>query len=1241
MKKRVRIYKSPTGEGQVINKTAQFLRKAQMGGTPDIESLSYPGQGQSQEISDDELASVVMGDISNSRPKEEIVVKLVNMYGKDPMEATNFVNQMYTYLEQQSEAEKEADDEEEDDEEIKSGELETAEEESVVAPEEDFYGDDTNNDAAVEIANEEEEDVDDSEFASDLIMQRGGFIAQDGFEMQNQYPVVFPGVEAYMPENAPSLPFAQYDVATGEVWDNPSVEDMEASYEQFKKGGAYKNEKRNYVNSVLKLVKKQLGGVQDNNPNDLVKKSDQADPIGSGLRNNILSAYVGTLKNQGELAVAKEKAEQEFDEMIRQELMPQTQMMNAPEQMQSLDEAQFGGLFRRRREGQPGGLFNRQPKMPRGMGYVPGMESIDVRRTGIFGRPKEYTINFGATPMTMPGMGGQGYGPGFYGYGYSGPVKTPARKIVEDQAVYVDNKEAAETTSKDEAATTPAETTTTTEAQTTSEQASTTPQESTTETKSTTSNQTIPPKKTNQTKPKEEVVETEVVDENSDYLPWRDYNNYKTKENTTKYDNEVSVKEQPKAQPVIKPVQKIDPNKQNYKTWTTPEGYTVETYNIKGTSNGRGRGPIKPGSFHGRNVDYHIVKDQNGNVIKNKSYAKASQSDYGGVLHLHYDDIKNELDYDPNPKGKSFKSKGKNTISKGLYPNQENYNQFLENVNVRKKLTGRQEGGFVDNPFVDPYGNLQRFVYGGNDDPSLAYINQSDIDYTDSKDTSDAYFQYGGGFNALFPANLTPYYTTRFMGARNAAGQAIPPMLGANANIKSIDVKKTGLLGRPKKYSVTFGHETSDPRKQNLISINQPTGEQTTTPTATTQPTQGSASGVNERMNRPFRENLGQSLIGTGNQFLGRIGSRLIPFGNTDASTQANTEQMRKIAGMFTGQSKTNAPGVDAEQFKRVVSNQSGLPDYMSTPRTQTFTPEPQAPISYGSSTKGIPMGDPKALKDWEKKHNFTWDSVKGTYTWVDDNGKTFSGTTNTNTLNPEDHPAYRNSFAFGGTQTNNDLHRFIPQAQMGGDSPVIYTNNPAMAGVSDAEMIALNPGIQGLEPSIAANIMNTSDLVPTNMPVRDMSNDPEEMIVQGQQSHQIKKTYEPEGDVTLDFKSKMNIDPQAALLVGNAAARGALGIFDRARNRQRERDMYGNLTSDNLFATDPSRDRGDYDTNTGLYRPDQMGQTWNSRSKQFGGENTYLNEDPDYVDGDEVYMTDEEIQDFIANGGEIEYLED
>ena len=78
------------------------------------------------------------------------------------------------------------------------------------------------------------------------------------------------------------------------------------------------------------------------------------------------------------------------------------------------------------------------------------------------------------------------------------------------------------------------------------------------------------------------------------------------------------------------------------------------------------------------------------------------------------------------------------------------------------------------------------------------------------------------------------------------------------------------------------------------------------------------------------------------------------------------------------------------------------------------------------------------------------------------------------------------------------------------------------------------------------------------------------------------------------------------------------------------------NLTADNLYASDPSKDRGDYDTNSGLYRLDEMGQKWNSRSKQYGG-NIY--QDDTMVEGDEVDMTEEEIAEFIANGGELEYL--
>ena len=480
MKKRVRIYKSPTGEGQFLNKTAQFLRKAQMGGTPSVEELSYPGagQGQAQPADDDQLASLVMQDISNSRPKEEIVVKLVNMYGKDPMEATNFVNQMYTYLEQQSEDAKEEDFEDTSDEEVTSGDPENAEEETVMAPvqeiEEGFYGDDQNNDMANEIANEDDEvEYDDTDVASQMVMMHGGFMrAQDGAEVEDQYPIVFPGIEAYLPANMSEMMGGSYDVGTEEAWQRPDFKVPEASgmmeldgelaaqqakieekYDDdpFQKGGAYKKDKKAYVNSVLKLVKKQMGGDQaSNDPNNLVKKADQADPTGNNVRRGILDNYIGTLKNQSQMAVAKEEAEQAYDQMMQQQQqMNQSGMYGTP-------MAQNGMQTNTRHyANQPRtGLFNRQPREPReqrmpggfGQGYSP-IQSIDVHKRGIFGRPKQYSINFNQ----MPGNGMEGAGAS--GYGYTNTKKTPAKRIVEDQAVYVTseaNKDATTTASDNE-----------------------------------------------------------------------------------------------------------------------------------------------------------------------------------------------------------------------------------------------------------------------------------------------------------------------------------------------------------------------------------------------------------------------------------------------------------------------------------------------------------------------------------------------------------------------------------------------------------------------------------------------------------------------------------------------------------------------------------------------------------------------------------------------------------------------
>lgn len=81
-------------------------------------------------------------------------------------------------------------------------------------------------------------------------------------------------------------------------------------------------------------------------------------------------------------------------------------------------------------------------------------------------------------------------------------------------------------------------------------------------------------------------------------------------------------------------------------------------------------------------------------------------------------------------------------------------------------------GGFVNNPMQDQFGNLQKFIYGDQVDDDLLEslyqppINQSDLDYTDSKDVTDAYFRDGGLYtfdgeddSQIGPSNTPKTYT--------------------------------------------------------------------------------------------------------------------------------------------------------------------------------------------------------------------------------------------------------------------------------------------------------------------------------------------------------------------------------------------------------------------------------------------------------------------------------------------------
>ena len=123
----------------------------------------------------------------------------------------------------------------------------------------------------------------------------------------------------------------------------------------------------------------------------------------------------------------------------------------------------------------------------------------------------------------------------------------------------------------------------------------------------------------------------------------------------------------------------------------------------------------------------------------------------------------------------------------------------------------------------------------------------------------------------------------------------------------------------------------------------------------------------------------------------------------------------------------------------------------------------------------------------------------------------------------------------------------------------------------------------------------------------------------------------------------------EARLQTFNAGVDIADSIRRGRETNKAENEMYENLSSNNLYASDPSRDRGNYDTNSGLFKPDEQGEM---QFSQYGGYideeeyyDPYTEEDEEdeltYAKGGEkiTYMSEDQIRAFMAEGGQVEFL--
>jgi hypothetical protein len=1019
--------------------------------------------------------------------------------------------------------------------------------------------------------------------------QMGGDVSED---FGDEYSVTLPDVSAYLPTDMysfwdPTNPAAQVAWNQG-MYVNPVQQEVDSSYTEIpnepiaRYGGDYNKVKKTYVNAILKANRRQMGG-------DAISEESNADSTGQNYRTAKLKGFVGTLKNNATESLLREQAAQEFDQMMQ--MGGQEQDVENPmhhlealsnatgnifsEQMNEVATAQRGGFMQRLRERNQQQIPNQGFMQRRGfMNPMMPIESIDVRKSGwLFGKPKEYSVTFG--PPTLPGGANGAYPGAFYGYGAGYPMipgttqkKTVTTKgtIINEAAKTVNqeaSKEVAQATPGSEATQKSAEGTKQTEGTVTTNTGGGDNPTTTT----TTTNQIVNPV----VKPKP-VVKTDSWGR-PEGDEWFGYDPQKKR-----------YTEGPKFQPLVRTSVNVTPGlsnvQQGVSSYVAPKSREEAIATNQQYFQNQRANWLQPQG---------MLVDVNANPVgritqEDKQQAKKQVEIKKEVDKVKKGDTSNLTETQIKALRLTYGQPGKKAALK------------KSNPSLYKTLFAQEEGGIVDFNQLQNMDYLQRFIYGGNEDPSLSYINQADMDYSNSKDVTDPYFQYGG--------------VNEITGIRNAQGQQLQNYVRPDGTyIKDITVNKTGMFGRPKQYSVTYSSPYDQRTPQ--FSLNTPTADK---PEPTPQ-----ASTTN-------------SSVRTDTTDLSGRATRDIRRGERKSERQVSRGEKRFGTAEEQAQAYERANPMETLPLRNA---QSELNKILNT--------GPQRISTIDEIRNQVNMDYVPARAKYD--YIFGKGETKPRYTkWYDQSGKINDQTgTRWDAMDIEPGQEQYDS-RFDWLLRDQNLKYISPEQasyydisntyQNGGPfvgaNPVVYTGNPALVGQSDVGMITLNQGIQGQGQINWADLNNNKGFnlqQPTQYTV-----DPTQ-----REDYQVAKTFNP-GEVTVDVRNRLSNDQlQAGMNLANAGIRGITGFKNRMDDARIARDFYDNFTADNLYASDPSRDRGDY-SESGLYRPDEQGQIWYGRSKQYGG-GINFGEDPDYVEGDEVYMTDDEIRQYMANGGQVEYL--
>ena len=237
-------------------------------------------------------------------------------------------------------------------------------------------------------------------------------------------------------------------------------------------------------------------------------------------------------------------------------------------------------------------------------------------------------------------------------------------------------------------------------------------------------------------------------------------------------------------------------------------------------------------------------------------------------------------------------------------------------------------------------------------------------------------------------------------------------------------------------------------------------------------------------------------------------------------------------------------------------------------------------------------------------------------------------------------------------TWGNQSLKRYGGLATFDPGGGVSYTNNPAFVGKSNIDLLSENGdvAVPNLQPSsfwADSQSFNKPQPTPFDNCTEDQKKDPNSPCYEGytidpnqQISDTLKKDMMDSNEIEIDAKNKnvYGVDLEADLAFGNKLA----SVFPAIQNRREANKLLGNKKlrkpADAQYANNPAGDPWQSKGQTsisgstyGLFDPRNSGQINYSGRSQYGGSI--------YKEGGVAYMSADELQKFMEEGGEIEFI--